>query len=179
VIDPESTRRAATATRPLDPERAAFTDGLRLLARRDVSTAQLRDRLVRRGHPAPAIDSALARLTREGALDDRRVAAGRARTELLIRGRGRARARRQIEALGIDADTAREAVDEVAAGLDDRTLVDRALDRRLRSRPAAPLDTGTVARLYRYLVSQGFPPDAVSAALRTRARGHLALPDDE
>ena len=153
-----------------DPDKAAWIDGLRLLAGRELSEAHVRQRLARRGHPPGAIENAVARLRESGAVDDRRVAAARARTELLVKGRGRLRAYRQITALGIDADTAEAAVNEVAAGVDERDLVERALDRRLRGRPRRPLDTAAVARHYRHLVGQGFAPGLVMTVLRARSR---------
>ena len=40
----------------------AYIDALRMLARRELSEAQVRQRLARRQHPAAAIDEAVARL---------------------------------------------------------------------------------------------------------------------
>ena len=52
----------------------AYVDALRMLARRELSEAQVRQRLVRREHGQAAIDEALARLRNERAIDDARVA---------------------------------------------------------------------------------------------------------
>ncbi len=147
----------------------AYIDGLKMLARRELSAAQVRQRLARKGHDAEAVEAALDRLRSERALDDVRVALAIARTETLLKRRGRLRVRRQVEAAGIAADIAERAVAEVFGDLDPEALLAQALDRRLKGRPLGP-DPRDYARLFRYLLTQGFEGDRVSAALRTRRR---------
>jgi SOS response regulatory protein OraA/RecX len=142
---------------------------LRLLVRRELSERQARERLERREFPPESIDAAIASLKKERALDDDRVARACARTELELKRRGPARAVRQIERLGIPRDRARQAVAEVAASLDTGDLLRRALARRL-PRDASIPDRATFARLYRFLIGQGFPSDKVMEALRERQR---------
>jgi regulatory protein len=144
----------------------AYTQALTWLARRELSEVQVRSRLARRGVEAPEIDAAIDRLTSERALDDRRVALACARSAVTLKGRGPARVRRDIEALGIDRDLARAAVDEVFGEVDQASLLDRALTRRW-PRTGAP-DQRTMHRIYRGLLQQGFPHDQVMAALRAR-----------
>ena len=91
---------------------SCYGAALRLIAARDLSIAELRQRLGRRGYPGPEIDAAVERLVRDRSLDDGRVAVGRARM-LLGRGRGRRRVLRELEAGGIPRATAREAVPPV------------------------------------------------------------------
>ena len=97
---------------------SAYLDGLKMLARRELSEAQVRQRLSRRGHEPESIDAAVGRLKSERAIDDVRVAEAIARTETTIKRRGRLRVRRRIEHVGIDPPTARRAVDEVFSGID-------------------------------------------------------------
>ena len=115
-----------------DDADTAYVAGLTLLARRELAEAQLRERLTRRRFTPDDIDAAVTRLRRERALDDRRTALACARTEVRVRQRGRARVVRQIEALGIARDIARDAVAEVFAEVDEAALLEQALDRRLR-----------------------------------------------
>jgi len=164
---------------PADPARAARAESLRLLTVRELSARQLRERLAQRGFDQASIDAALARLADDGTLDDARVARSRARTEIVVRGRGRLRALRQIAALGIDPAVADAAVDEVLADVDERGLVERAIDRRLGSRAGRALERPAMARLYRHLLAQGFPPGTVMAALRARSRLPAAEPTDD
>ncbi len=162
-----------------DPVRRAYAAGLALLARRELSEAQIRERLRRKDHGAEAIDDAIVRLRDAGAVDDRRVAVSAARTEAQVRSRGRGYVLRELQSLGIAADTAAGAVDEVFGALDESALLARALSRRLRG-PSAPIrDQAHFSRLYQQLVRQGFQPSAVLAALKARAKAGSVPEDDE
>ena len=150
------------------PDRAYIVALLEVLGRRELSEAQVRTRLTRRQFEEDEIDAAVARLKGERALDDRRTALACARTEVRIKHRGRARVVRQIEALGIARDIAREAVAEVFAELDENALLEQALDRRLRHGLSLS-DPAVFRRVHRYLLGQGFDPGRVMALLRRRA----------
>jgi regulatory protein len=144
----------------------AYLTGLRMLARRELSEAQLRQRLQRKACEPDDIDAAIDRLKAERSLDDERVAGAIARTEANVRKRGRLRVRRQIEAAGISPAIAARAADEVFAGIDPEALLAAALEKRLRGRSLD--DPRERQRLYRYLIGQGFDHDRVLAALRAR-----------
>jgi regulatory protein len=136
-----------------------------MLAARELSEAQVRSRLGRREYEAEHIDAAVARLRAEGALDDARAARAIARNAAAVRGQGKRRARRRVDAAGIDRATAAAAVDEVFAEVDAAALLQAALARRLRGRTALA-DRREQARLFRYLTGQGFDADRVMEALR-------------
>ena len=70
-----------------------YLDALKLLARRELSEFQVRQRLSRKGHPMDDIDAAVARLKSERAIDDMRVAEAIARTSMTVKRRGRLRGR--------------------------------------------------------------------------------------
>ena len=147
----------------------AYLDGLRLLARRELSEAQLRIRLARRAHSDNDVDGAVARLRAEGALDDSRTAAAIARTAVRIGRRGPRRIRRAVEAAGLPADVAERALREALEGVDGAAAVDAALERGLHGH-VGPIDDRIAARLYRRLVSRGHEPELVSRALEARRR---------
>ena len=151
----------------------AYIQALSWLARRELSTSQIRARLARRGIDVDQIEAAVERLTQERALDDRRVALAFARSAVTLKGRGPARVRRDIEALGIGRDLARSAVDEVFGEVDQASLLDKALTRRW-PRVGTP-DQRTIHRIYRGLLQQGFPADQVMAALRAKRAGLAGL----
>ena len=140
-----------------------------MLARRELSELQVRQRLARKGHEPGAVDDAVARLLDERAIDDARVADAIARTETAVRKRGKGRVRMQIERAGIATATAKRAADEAFDGIDDDALLDAALAKRLRGRDAVA-DDREFQRLYRYLVSQGFESDRALKALNLRRR---------
>ena len=147
----------------------AYLDALKMLARRELSEAQVRQRLVRRSHAPEAIDDAIARLKAARAIDDARVAEAIARTETTVRRRGQLRVKRKIESAGIDRTTARRAVDDVFGDLDAVALLEAALAKRLRARTTIA-DQKEFQRLYRYLLNQGFDADRVMHVLQARKK---------
>ena len=144
---------------------SAYIDGLRLLSRRELSVKELRDRLKDREHPADEIERAIEHLLETKALDDERVARAYARTASKVKGRGRLRILRELSAMGIAKATAGEAVAEVFADVDERELIAKALQKKMRGRPRIA-NVAEHARLYQYLMRQGFTPAGISAALR-------------
>lgn len=148
---------------------SAYLDGLRLLARRELSVAGLRARLEDREHPPEEIDAAIAHLLETRALDDARVAKAYARTACKVKGRGRLRIARELQVMGIAKDVAAEALGEVFGDVDERSLIAKALQKKLRGRTKIT-DRAEYGRLYQYLMRQGFSPAAVAAALRTLGR---------
>jgi regulatory protein len=155
---------------PPDPTPgAATTAALLLLGRRELSAHQLRERLRRKGFPDSVIDEALVRLRATGALDDSRAAAAKARHDLVIHRHGRSRVLRQVQAMGVDSETARGAVSAAFGEVNEDQLLEDALTRRLRGAPF-PTERGAVNRLQGWLLRQGFDSDKVRQLLRRRSR---------
>jgi regulatory protein len=147
----------------------AYLDALKLLARRELSEAQVRQRLTRRGHDDDTADAAVVQLKQEHAIDDARVAEAIARTEIGLKRRGRIRVRRKIEQAGIAPATARVAIDASFGAIDEETLINAALARRLREGAWIESD-GEFQRLGRYLAGQGFDSDQIVRTLSARRR---------
>ena len=145
----------------------AYIDGLKMLGRRELSEAQIRQRLARKEYDQEAIDEAVARLRDERAINDVRVAEAIARTETSIRRRGKVRVRMQIERAGIAKNIAKAAVDEVFGALDSDEHIQAALNKRLRGRETIA-DDREFQRLFRYLAGQGFETDQVMKVLSAR-----------
>jgi regulatory protein len=145
----------------------AYVDGLKMLARRELSEAQIRLRLARKGYDEEAVEAAVVRLRGERAINDARVAEAMAHTEVTLRRRGKLRIRRQIEQAGIAPAIARRAIDAVFESVDDDALLEASLAKRLRGRDRIA-DDRERQRLYRYLIGQGFEHDRVMRALRSR-----------
>jgi regulatory protein len=151
------------------PERTAYVDGLHLLGRRELSVKQLRDRLLERDHAREDVDRAIELLLENRALDDARVAAAYVRTALKVKGRGRLRIRRELQEIGIDQDIAAAALAEAFGDVDERAMVNAAIRKKLRGKPIeTPSD---YARVFQYLMRQGFSPPTISAALRAAKKG--------
>ena len=158
---PRSRSQARAPKVPRGNPRAA---ALRLLGRRDYTSAELSTKLGARGYPEAEIDAALRRLAGDGLVDDRRVAASFIRVASRVKGRGRIRIERDLAARGVDADVIREALEALPAEEDDEAI-ERILEKR--SLPAR-LGLADKRRLYQQLLRRGFPTDAVSRALRKR-----------
>ena len=154
---------------------SAYTDALQLLARRELTEKELRDRLIDRDHPRDEIDRVVAHLLESKTLDDSRVARAHARTAADVKGRGRLRVMRELNAMGVARETATEAVAEVFAEVDERALISKALQKKMRGKSRIS-DAAEHARLYQYLMRQGFTPAAILAALRKL--GGRSDPDD-
>ena len=148
-----------------------------MLARRELSAAQVTERLRRRGFSAAEAESAVARLRGERALDDHRTATVHARRAARIAHRGPLRAEREIVALGIAPGVARAAVAEVYAEEGPQAVLRRALARRLPE-DAAVEGRAHFSRLHRYLVSRGFDPQMASETLRGRTAASMPTEDD-
>lgn len=148
---------------------SAYLDGLKMLARRELSEHQVRQRLACKGHEPDAIDDAVTRLRHERALDDARVAEAIARTETSIRRRGKIRVQLQIQKAGIDKSIAKRAVDQAFDSIDDDALIEAALNKRLHGRNTIE-DDKEFQRLYRYLAGQGFEAEQIMKALTARGR---------
>jgi regulatory protein len=97
ALDPELQEQLTSAA---DAE-AAFRTLLRALERRSFARADLGRRLIRKGHPRPAVESALERALALGLLDDAAFARNYVETRA-ARGRGPARLTRDLLAMGVE-----------------------------------------------------------------------------
>jgi regulatory protein len=165
---------------PDEARKTAYGVGLRLLAGREMSTARLRDRLRRRGLPDDAVDDAVARLTRTGALDDPRAARAAARTLVAVKLRGRHRVVRELERLGFAPALVQQTLAEVLGDTDERAAMARVIAARMHGRPAIA-DPAAYRRLFGALLRRGFPADAIREGLRPywgRGAAPVDTPDD-
>jgi regulatory protein len=142
-----------------------YLTALKLLARRELSVAAIRSRLADRDYSEEQIAPAIDRLIETGALDDARLARAFARTAAGVKGRGRLRVARELQAMGIERHVASEAIAEVFGDLDERSLIARAIQKKLRGGKKIT-STADRARLYQYLMRQGFSPAGVAQAIR-------------
>jgi len=144
---------------------SAYGTALKMLAGRELSEAQVRQRLARRKYDSGDIDSAIERLKAGGYIDDARAAAVIARRETTVRRRGKARVSNRLRAAGIAPTIADRAIEQAFKDVDADALLDASLERRLRGRTRIE-DDKEMQRLYRYLIGQGFEGDRVLAKLR-------------
>jgi len=154
---------------PKTPSRTAYSDGLLLLGRRELSVAQVRARLLDRDHDQEQVEEAIARLLENGLLNDARVAGAYVATALKVKGRGRLRIQRELQAMGISRDVIASAVGDAFGDLDERSLIRKALEKKLRGKKVT--SGPDYARVFQFLVRQGFTPSVVTMVLRAYRKG--------
>jgi regulatory protein len=157
---------------PEDPDssKAAYFRALRWLTARELSEAQVRARLADKGYTDVAIVPAIERLIQDRTLDDRRAATAVARTEARVRRRGPHRVMGKLIAMQIDRDLAKDIVREIFGEEDQASLIDKALERRLRGNTDRLKDPKERQKLMAYLLRQGFSASAASAAIRNKSK---------
>jgi regulatory protein len=157
---------------PSDPDspKAAYFRALRWLTARELSEAQVRDRLEQRGYTAAAILPAIQRLKNERTLDDLRAATAVARTEAKVRRHGPRRVMGKLIAMRVDRELAKEVVRDLFGETEEEELLEATLERRLRGKPERLKDPAERRKILSYLVRQGFSASAASGLIRKRSR---------
>ena len=179
VRSAKGSRRRSARPRP-----EARTAALGLLARRDLSEGEVRERLERREYAGPEVEEAVARLRDRGYLDDsalaKALAAGRAAGRLHGPNRVAAYLRKRL----LPPDLIRAAIEEAFPGDAETELAKQAATRLAPPGGKAPAIPGEDdgygrrqeerkrrERLLRRLVGRGFTWDAALAALAAADRG--------
>ena len=151
VLDSLLQERLAAAA---DAE-AAYRTVLRALEIRSFARADLGRRLLRKGHPRPAVDAALERASRLGLLDDGAYALTYVQTRS-ARGRGPARLVRDLLSMGVERSLIDRAIAAEWPEGKDRSSVPLALAKK-RAAQLGTLPRQTKRRrLVAYLARRGF-----------------------
>ena len=151
-----------------------------MLAGREMSTSRLRERLRRRGLPDDAVDDAVARLTRAGALDDPRAARAAARTLVAVKLRGAHRVSRELERMGFAPALVASTLAEVLGETDEPAALARVVASRMHGRTTLA-DPAAYRRLFSALLRRGFAASAIRDALRPfwgRGTAPVDAPDE-
>ena len=149
--------------RPETP-RTARSAALRLLGRRDYTSAELRLKLSRLEFAETDIDTALQDLASRGLVDDRRAGASHVRAAAGMKGRGRLRIERELQARGLDRALAKDLTRAVSPD-DERAAIERILAAKRLPRRLSAADH---RRVFQHLLRRGFPPDVIANVLRSR-----------
>jgi len=144
------------------PTGTAYDAGIRLLARRAHSRAELRQKLARRGFERGDVDATIVRLAEMGYLDDAAFARGLVRRRSGSRGALALSA--ELAAKGID----REGTAAALAGLDEDAQLAAAtrLAERLYAARPSPGYREMLDSVGAKLARRGFPAGVVRAACR-------------
>jgi SOS response regulatory protein OraA/RecX len=166
VVDTADLERDIDAAEPASARERA----LRLLAYRDRASEELRGRLAQDGYSPPVAAAVIADLLRVGVLDDARFAASTVRVLATVRGYGRTRVLRELQARGVDPSISTAALAEHLSD-DDEAASALRLARAFAARPGAD-----VGRLAARLVRKGFRP-ALALSVAREALASLEYDD--
>jgi regulatory protein len=150
------------------PSRDALRSAaLRLLGRRDYTTAELREKLRTRGGVDADIDEVLSGLARQDLVSDRRAAAAHVRSAVRLKLRGRARVARELAARGVDADVASDVLSAMPRDAEREAIAAVLLKKRVPARQ----NQADRRKLFQHLLRRGFSSDVIAEVLRTHDRG--------
>jgi regulatory protein len=141
-------------------ERTVRTAALALLAGRDFGRAELAGRLLRKGYPAPLVESALEGLAAEGLLREERFL-DQFIVQHAARGHGPMRIRMELRQRGVEGAAVDAALDRAEA--DWAHAAREARRRKFGQSP--PGDFRERAKQARFLQYRGFSSEQIRAAL--------------
>lgn len=151
--------------RKVDTEQELYDIALRALMRRAYSVAEMKKYLARRSETDLLTRVVMARLKRNGTLDDAKYAKAFVRQRTEIRKQGKFRIARDLRGRGIADSQIAEALAETAAVTDESAMVRKRIERKLKSF-RGEVDPRKMASIYGSLLRAGFPSDVVRRELK-------------
>jgi regulatory protein len=142
------------------------TAALRLLARREHSTEELRRKLLAKGHPAEAVAAVVTALSGKRLVSDDRFVSSYVHHHA-SRGQGPVRIRAELRQHGVPEDAIEAGLADAEVDWDRLAAQIRA--RKFSSRPPATL--AERAKQARFLQYRGFTAEQIRAALKSSASG--------
>ncbi len=158
--DFSESRKKKTSKKPRKPI-DVYSRALLILASRRQTEAELRRKLITRGHAAEEVEVTLDRLRDLCYLDDDLAAKDWAKEMARVGGYGRSRAIQKLISRGIIPDSAREEISHV---WDDELELEHAKkvrDKMLRINPSLCDDLKGREKLWRSLINKGFKSEIV------------------
>ncbi|MBF8257825.1 MAG: hypothetical protein HW377_199 [Actinobacteria bacterium] len=145
------------------PAGAAMDAALRMLARRALSEAEIRERLEKKGFPDGQAQAVIGRLRELGLADDPGLCARLARYCRETRGYGPAKAAWFLRARGFPRELVEEAVRGSRSPEEEEASASAVLRKKFRG--VLPPGREGAARAYRFLAGRGFSPGASRRAI--------------
>lgn len=137
-----------------------------MLAARPLSEGQLRERLLAKPFAdADSVDNCISRLKEMGFIDDRLFARNYADYRARMKPMGRSRLARELAGKKVSREEIGNALDEVFEEVGEDVLIDRAIEKRIRTH-GRPLDRAGAKRLFDHLARRGFDYDLIWRKLR-------------
>jgi regulatory protein len=153
------------SSEPSSPEQA-FRDALTLLAARDYTTAKMREKLAARGLNEAAVETAVARLERDGWLSDRRFAERFAETAVAGGRFFGPRLRLEMRRRGVPAELIDEVVGRLRLEHDEQDDLRGIMERRFPGFSFVAASDREKRRVIAFLQRRGFGFGAIMKALK-------------
>jgi regulatory protein len=175
--EPEETK----PRRPIDQEKSrtrTLQRAVKLLAAKPRSVEELRARLAEKESATEeAIEYAIGKLSEYGYLNDEQFALSFAQARVRQKPVGRQRLARDLKTKKIDKELAAETLEKVFAETPEDTLIDEAIEKRvrLRGRPTTRQETKS---LFDHLLRRGFSYDLIINKVRALSSQNLDEDED-
>lgn len=161
----EVTEARLAALEGRDEAWQARESALHLLAYRPRAARELKRRLSRKGFAADVVDATVERMEELRMVDDAAFSEMYVRDRVRLRPQGKRRLEGELRAKGVDADTAREAIEGVLER-EDATELDLARQAAAKWRPRAGEEPERARRrLHGFLARRGFAGETVRAVM--------------
>ncbi|HEX8184561.1 MAG TPA: regulatory protein RecX [Blastocatellia bacterium] len=159
-------KRMKRATGPDKLRERIMARALNILAARPRSESQLRERLLAKSWAEPQmVDECISRLKELGYVNDNLFAHNYASSRVSVRPIGRSRVARELAGKKVARKTIDEALDMVFEDGGEETLIDRAIQKRIRTH-GHPADRGSSKRMFDHLARLGFEYDLIIKKLQ-------------
>jgi regulatory protein len=159
-------QRAKRTSRPDKLRERIMARALNILAARPRSESQLRERLLAKPWAQPdLVDECISRLKELGYVNDNLFAHSYASSRVSVRPIGRSRVARELARKKVARKTIDEALDTVFEETGEESLIDRAIQKRIRTH-GRPADRGSAKRMFDHLARLGFEYDLIIKKLR-------------
>lgn len=158
-------------SKKLDSE-ALWNYALRALGQRAHSTAELKQKLLRRANSPHDVSALMTRLHEYGLADDKKFSESFASSRLANDGFGRFRVLRDLRAKKVPPSIAERAVSDAFAGTDEQQLAETFLLRKYRGKDLAAFlsEEKNLASAYRRLRAAGFRSNVALSVLKRYSR---------
>ncbi len=149
---------------------------LKMLASRPFSERLLRERLLAKPWADPdLVDQCMARLKEQGLINDSQYARNYASYRVSTKPVGRSRLARELAGKKVPRERIDEALDIVFDEVEEETLIERAIEKRIRTH-GRPTDRNGEKRMFDHLARRGFDYDLIMRKLRSL---RASVEDDE
>lgn len=152
---------------------------VRLLAAKPRSVAELRERLLEKAWTnADIVADIVKKLEEYKYLDDKEYAAGLALAKLRQKPQGKRKLQQTLSQKKLDKDTVAEAIDSAFEKMPEDELIDRAIEKRFRTR-GVPQTREDTKKLYDHLMRQGFSYSLIRTKVTEAAKVFSSGPTAE